>query len=69
MEGTVTKAKIQTAQSMSREARSTQRRQLAVLGDELSSSSDLLKFNQLKVLKINFEILVISGIQICSQKI
>ena len=47
-QGAVTKAKIQSAQSMSREARSNQRRQLAVLGDE-ASSSDLLKFNQLKV--------------------
>ena len=41
-------AKIQTAQSMSREARSNQRRQLAVLGD-IGGESDLLKFNQLKV--------------------
>jgi hypothetical protein len=48
-EGSVTKPKIHTALSMSREARSNQRRQLAVLGDE-ASSSDLLKFNQLKVL-------------------
>ena len=42
-------AKIQTAQSMSREARSNQRRQLAVLGD-IGGESDLLKFNQLKVI-------------------
>ena len=41
--------KIQTAQSMSREARSNQRRQLAVLGD-IGGESDLLKFNQLKVI-------------------
>ena len=47
-QGAMTKAKIQSAQNMSREARSNQRRQLAVLGDE-ASSSDLLKFNQLKV--------------------
>jgi len=40
---------LQSAQSLSREARSAQRRQLAVLGDEVSSHSDLLKFNQLKV--------------------
>ncbi len=51
LEGAVTKAKMQTAQSMSREARSTQRRQLAILGDEVSGGSDLLKFNQLKVVK------------------
>ena len=48
-QGAATKAKIQSAQNMSREARSNQRRQLAVLGDE-ASSSDLLKFNQLKVI-------------------
>ena len=48
-QGAMTKAKIQSAQNMSREARSNQRRQLAVLGDE-ASSSDLLKFNQLKVI-------------------
>lgn len=47
-EGAATKAKIQSAQSMSREARNMQRRQLAILGDEVSGS-DLLKFNQLKV--------------------
>lgn len=52
-EGAVTKAKIQSAQSMSREARSTQRRQLAVLGDE-ATGSDLLKFNQLKVIFEHF---------------
>ena len=48
-EGSATKGKLQTAQSLSREARSAQRRQLAILGDEVSSHSDLLKFNQLKV--------------------
>ena len=47
-EGSATKGKIQTAQSLSREARNNQRRQLAVLGDEVLNS-DLLKFNQLKV--------------------
>ena len=47
-EGSVTKAKGQTSQSQSREARSVSRRQLAILGDE-AFSSDLLKFNQLKV--------------------
>ena len=47
-EGAVTKPKQQTALSMSREMRSMQRRQAAVLGDE-ASGSDLLKFNQLKV--------------------
>jgi len=51
-QGAVTKAKIQSAQNMSREARSNQRRQLAVLGDE-ASSSDLLKFNQLKFRRKN----------------
>lgn len=49
IDGSATKGKIQTAQSLSREARSVQRRQLAVLGDEVSNS-DLLKFNQLKVI-------------------
>ena len=48
-DGAATQGKIQTAQQMSREARSTQRRQLAVLGDQLMDGSDLLKFNQLKV--------------------
>ncbi len=48
-EGSATKGKLQSAQSLSREARSAQRRQLAILGDEVSSHSDLLKFNQLKV--------------------
>ena len=48
VDGSATKGKVQTAQSHSREARSMQRRQLAVLGDEVASS-DLLKFNQLKV--------------------
>jgi len=43
---------LQSAQSLSREARSAQRRQLAALGDEVSSHSDLLKFNQLKVREI-----------------
>ena len=47
-EGSVTKAKGQTSQSQSREARSVSRRQLAILGDE-AFASDLLKFNQLKV--------------------
>lgn len=47
-EGSVTKGKLQTAQNLSREARSNQRRQLAILGDE-AATSDLLKFNQLKV--------------------
>ncbi|TRY70386.1 hypothetical protein TCAL_08908 [Tigriopus californicus] len=46
-EGSVTKGKLQTAQNLSREARSNQRRQLAILGDE-AATSDLLKFNQLK---------------------
>ena len=48
-EGAVTKPKQQTALSMSREMRSMQRRQAAVLGDVVSEGSDLLKFNQLKV--------------------
>ena len=48
MDGLATKGRLQTAQSLSREARSAQRRQLAVLGDEVINS-DLLKFNQLKV--------------------
>ncbi len=48
MDGSATKGRLQTAQSLSREARSAQRRQLAVLGEEVSHS-DLLKFNQLKV--------------------
>ena len=49
-EGSVTKAKGATSQSQSREARNNQRRQLAVLGDE-AVYSDLLKFNQLKVIQ------------------
>lgn len=48
MDGSATKGRLQTAQSLSREARSVQRRQLAVLGDEVINS-DLLRFNQLKV--------------------
>jgi len=51
-ESAVTNRKILTAQNMSREARSTQRRALAVLGDEISGS-DLLKFNQLKFRRKN----------------
>ena len=48
LEGSVTKARGQTSQGLSREARNQQRRQLAALGDE-ALHSDLLKFNQLKV--------------------
>ena len=58
-EGSATKGKIQTAQSLSREARNNQRRQLAVLGDEVLNS-DLLKFNQLKVKKRTNVLFVIS---------
>lgn len=47
-EGSATKGKLQTAQNLSREARSNQRRQLAIMGDEVLAKSDLLKFNQLK---------------------
>ena len=50
MEGAVTKPQKQTALSMSREMRSIQRRQAAVLGDVVVEGSDLLKFNQLKVI-------------------
>jgi hypothetical protein len=41
-------AKLSKAQSLNREARNSQRRQLTVLGDE-AQYSELLKFNQLKV--------------------
>ena len=52
------KGKTQTGQSLSREARSTQRRQLAVLGED-ALNSDLLKFNQLKVINLPiFELLI-----------
>ena len=48
LEGAVTKARGQTSQGLSREARNQQRRQLAILGDQ-GLHSDLLSFNQLKV--------------------
>ena len=48
LEGAVTKARGQTSQGLSREARNQQRRQLAILGDQ-ALHSDLLSFNQLKV--------------------
>jgi hypothetical protein len=66
-EGSVTKCKGQTSQSQSREARSNQRRQLAVLGDE-AVYSDLLKFNQLKVSWNNRIIKAISKLLILSAR-